>query len=469
MAANAKPLFAKDDIIYAATLKATSENASFPVDYLGDDRLGTWWKAAAAGTIYIYADAGTATAADSIILAGHNLYTADADVSVESGDTFSLTDAFDDSNFDTANFGSAVSGSGTVVETTLLTITSTGASDAALVYDKNYHPDRYGSWQVKHKCRCSPSAAHALVMLALAQKATAPAVDDTADNLKLMIYQDVSGAIYFTHIDTTGTTKYWNPGTSAWQTGSVAAYSGAVATYYVIYLIYDGTTVTFRVYDATETTLHEEATIAMSSVEDDSNPDYFVWGDLLTTGTYKGVMLSTQYQHTGFGITWTEHVAAFTPLDDTAVFKEWASATKRHWRLKIVTASVIPYIGIWMLGAQIELQKYLEDGFDPTPEMPNEEATQTHGGAFVGVVSYSTDLPFKLEFRNLTNAWMLATFDPFWASHMRHPRPIGFVWDKTNHSGEVHVVMRAPGSGKKSPFDRSRRSMSLELAGVVEE
>ena len=89
MAANAKPIILAENRLLDGTLAATDTAAGYDVLNITDLRPFTFWEAASHGTKYITVNCGSAKKADSIAMIGHNLYTADADVSVEcSSDNF---------------------------------------------------------------------------------------------------------------------------------------------------------------------------------------------------------------------------------------------------------------------------------------------------------------------------------------------------------------------------------------------
>ncbi|MBA7559888.1 hypothetical protein ES708_01506 [subsurface metagenome] len=90
MAFNAKPKILYDSLLERATLSATDTAAGYDVDNITDLRPYTLHVFNAAGTKYITADYGPDVSADCLAIAGHNLGTAGATVSVEySSDNFS--------------------------------------------------------------------------------------------------------------------------------------------------------------------------------------------------------------------------------------------------------------------------------------------------------------------------------------------------------------------------------------------
>lgn len=80
----ANPIILADNRFLNGTPTATDTAANYNVLNVRDGKTFTSWKAASSGTKYITVDCGTAMSADSLGIAAHNLFTADADVSVES-------------------------------------------------------------------------------------------------------------------------------------------------------------------------------------------------------------------------------------------------------------------------------------------------------------------------------------------------------------------------------------------------
>lgn len=86
MAANAKPIILAESRFLDGTPTATDTASGYDVLNIRDYRPYTFWLAGSSGTKYLTVDCGAAKAADSLAIIGHNLYTANATVSVESSD-----------------------------------------------------------------------------------------------------------------------------------------------------------------------------------------------------------------------------------------------------------------------------------------------------------------------------------------------------------------------------------------------
>jgi len=81
---NAYPLILAENIFLLGDPTATDTETGYDVANIVDYRTHNFWKGASAGTKYITIDCLTAVTADALGIVGHNLYTADADISVES-------------------------------------------------------------------------------------------------------------------------------------------------------------------------------------------------------------------------------------------------------------------------------------------------------------------------------------------------------------------------------------------------
>lgn len=90
-----KPLLLYDNRFLDGTPSATDTASGAAAANITDLRPFTWWIAASAGTKYLTVDCGTAKAADSVGVTGHNLATASGAISVESStDNATWTERF---------------------------------------------------------------------------------------------------------------------------------------------------------------------------------------------------------------------------------------------------------------------------------------------------------------------------------------------------------------------------------------
>ena len=164
-----------------------------------------------------------------------------------------------------------------------------------------------------------------------------------------------------------------------------------------------------------------------------------------------------------------ERLAGFTPGDDTAVLKTFASASARYWRVKIDSNAVAPYIAVIMLGERLTMEKYIAgDSFDPAPERSVMQSNINAVGNHLGTIIERVELRISVEFRNLTDSWVVSTFRPAWDDYISLRKPCFWVWDITNHPDEVYLVRIADNFRLSMPYTPTRRSLSLQFRALKE-
>ena len=414
----------------------TDPNGDFDVLNIADLRPAKKHKFNGAGTKYYTVDCGADKTASMLGFRTHNLKTANASVSVEKTASFTLSDAFDDSSFDTTNFGSGVDGVGTVTETTHLALVAPGMLDAAFAWDRNAQPNRIFPWDVKIKLDATPVAARTLYLLSMTQKSSEPEVDDIGQN-RVRMYMDDAGDITISYKDTGGILHYWNTGTGLWQLGVVVAFAGSVGTTYVARMINDSTDLTIQLWNSTETVKHVEAVIAIASIQDDGFDDYFSWGDPFVPLPVAGSMNVYLYEHTTVGLSWAEVLAPFTPTSDRAFLKSFTQATSRFWRVKMVTSSVAVYAGVVLLGDPLIFPKPPDAPFDPYQIKTVGWTNTSQLGEPIGSGVRMKTRKVKMKFARLSRSWVMGTFKPLYDSHLSKLKPVLFCWNLDDTYADV--------------------------------
>ena len=466
MALNAKPLFLTDNImdLVAASITASSSAANNPPEYAVDDFVWRWWLAAGFGTAYLNMDAGSVVSVDTLSIGVHNLFSANASVSLEKGErTTVVSDAFDDSSFDAVNFGAILAGGGTVTETTSLATLSNVGAQAAFVYDKNSIASRTDLWRISHHLKNITTGTDGVPALMLHESAAAPAAGATSFKArtenKAGIYQDGTG-LYFIYRDTGGTLYYFNG--ASWATTPASAYTGALNTQYIARMYSDGGNIIYELWDSAESVLHATATIALASVQVDGNTDYFLFGDMDNTAAGSADIVSTLWEHL-LDTNFIDVVSAFTPASDLAFIKKFVSTSSRIWRFKIVTAAVAPYIGFMKIGERMDFSRYINDGWDPKPQAPDVVTGRAQKGPMLSSTVDSVAIPLSISLSNLTDAWVNDTLLPVMEEHILLGRPWVISWDSVNHASQVFIGSVPDNYGWNAPYARSRRTTTIQM------
>jgi hypothetical protein len=163
-----------------------------------------------------------------------------------------------------------------------------------------------------------------------------------------------------------------------------------------------------------------------------------------------------------------ERLAGFTPASDNAFMKTFNPASARYWRIKIVTNAVALYSGIAMLGVKFTFERYPQSGFDPDDITIHADSSISRGGNLLGSVIKYYERKMKLSFKNVTPSWVENAFMPVWNSRIKLLYPFPLAWDITNHDDEVYLVKVPDRFNLKMPYNPVRRSLTLDLEGIVE-
>ena len=402
----------------------TDSDEEFNALNVRDLRRYTQWKAATTGQKYITVDTGsTGSAVDALGIRGHNLGTAAASIVVESSPGFSFSDPFNDSSLDAVKFGTSLAAAGAVVETTSLAITAPLAADGALVYVKQSLGTRKLPWELRHKVS-SAGGATPPPLLALYQDAAIPAVAAQAAFIAKVlaeITQDTSGDIRFTYLDTDDV-RWFFDGTD-WQNTDDVAYAGVVSTVYVTRMINDGVNLVFEIWDSTETTLHATASIPWTSVKAEADDVYVCFGNHYTDQT-AGTMISLLYEHEGeAGSVYTNRLPAFTPDSDGIIARLFTTSQARYWRTGILTASVVPFIGILLLGQRLTMP-YSPDAVINLYDEGLKAMTQDDdSGELLGTTIKSRNRRLQFTISTIERAFVFGALKDFWDGFSRDRKP----------------------------------------------
>lgn len=182
----------------------------------------------------------------------------------------------------------------------------------------------------------------------------------------------------------------------------------------------------------------------------------------------RGATVSVECSSDNFAGDVTAALAPFAVTGNGAIYKTFASLSKRYWRIKIVNLTGACYIGIACLGPRLTFDRYPLDGFDPAAEEPVAEDALSTDGQLLGSVNRHVQRSFSVPFSHLGESWFTSTFKPAWDAHLGRHRPFFFVWDPTGHPTDVALVAVRAGSKLSAPMTGQTRAMALEFAGVME-
>jgi hypothetical protein len=123
----------------------------------------------------------------------------------------------------------------------------------------------------------------------------------------------------------------------------------------------------------------------------------------------------------------TTALAAFTPLCDYVIMKPFTAETKQFWRIKIVTASVPPYLGVAMIGSRISPARFPKGAFPPERIAIATEENVSKAGHLLGATVRHLPKTVTANLQYPGTAWVEDTYKTFFLNNAG--KPIFFGWD----------------------------------------
>jgi hypothetical protein len=172
--------------------------------------------------------------------------------------------------------------------------------------------------------------------------------------------------------------------------------------------------------------------------------------------------------------TWTERLAAFNPSDDTAILKTMTSFQAASKRLKIVTASVAPYLAVAMLGNKLEFNRgaYIGDGaIVPWQFGIVASAQRSKTGNLLGNSIRYKPIDISMTIPTDIYDWFNEYFWPFWRDHGSELKSFFFAPDLTTFTDKIFWMQLTEDSVLAPPMLVKDRvdNYTFSMQGVLEE
>lgn len=154
----------------------------------------------------------------------------------------------------------------------------------------------------------------------------------------------------------------------------------------------------------------------------------------------------------------------YVPTTNKPFVRDFASASYRYWRIRI-TGATAPTLTVVALGVGLELPVCLPWGFDPLARKVFGQTNISEQGLPLGTAVLFEQWVQSLNFQDVDNAWLRATFLPIWKAHLRG-KPFLFAFDLTNNPTEIYLVEKD--GDLKTPTSIANRShLQFTVKGVA--
>jgi hypothetical protein len=159
-----------------------------------------------------------------------------------------------------------------------------------------------------------------------------------------------------------------------------------------------------------------------------------------------------------------------SPSDDTSLWVDAATQSKRAWRLKFTpaaTGSPAAYMAVASFGSYIELPYHFSLGFNPNDRTLRSELVRTSNGPPVQRGIRSTPVRLSFALTHVDESFVTGDFKTFWdhAGDSGSPGGLPFFlqWDDGDHSGQTFFCSLPEGATKNAPMIAGLRTAELRV------
>lgn len=164
-------------------------------------------------------------------------------------------------------------------------------------------------------------------------------------------------------------------------------------------------------------------------------------------------------------------VETLEPANNGAIMFIFPEVESRYWRVRVVTASFAPEIGVVYIGSVLEMQRPIYGGHSPITlsRQTERRPTKSQKGQWLGVSLVRHGLQSSYNWKHLTAAWYRSTFDPF--VQAARSKPFFIAWRPADYPQEV-VYGWLPPSNDIQPSNMGIRDLmdvSMSVEGYADE
>lgn len=145
------------------------------------------------------------------------------------------------------------------------------------------------------------------------------------------------------------------------------------------------------------------------------------------------------------GSAWVE-AASLHPTTDRAILTICSTLAASTFRLRILTASLAPYLSYVAAGVRITMPQPADSPTTPYVKGVISESQIGKTGYPLGTVVRYKSIEINHRFSVLDRSWVTATFEAFWDAYLSENTPFFYAWDLEVYPTQVFYVWRKEGA-----------------------
>lgn len=168
------------------------------------------------------------------------------------------------------------------------------------------------------------------------------------------------------------------------------------------------------------------------------------------------------------GISWTQRHYIAAVSHNRALLSTFSLCSDNYWRVRIVTASIAPYLAVIALGLRLAFPQPPASPFIPYSETTEEENVISKAGQPLGTVVRYHGIEINPEFTNISRAWVDGFYVPFHNSYARLRKYFFWAWDIGTYPDQVFYVKDIAKFETPVSVLAYYNKIKMQLKGVLE-
>lgn len=162
-------------------------------------------------------------------------------------------------------------------------------------------------------------------------------------------------------------------------------------------------------------------------------------------------------------------IETLEPADNSAIMVIFPLADAGYWRVRIVSATSAPNIGVVYIGTTLDMERPIYGGHSPInlSRQTVVRPTESEKGQWLGRSVIRYGLQTSYDWNNLKAAWYRANFDPFVKEARFHPFFI--AWRPADYPQEVAFGWTSQDIQPSNSGTRDLMSVSVSVSAYADE
>lgn len=158
-------------------------------------------------------------------------------------------------------------------------------------------------------------------------------------------------------------------------------------------------------------------------------------------------------------------VVTASPSDNKIQYKEYSSVSSRYWRIKMLSSSSLPFLGVVYIGERFAFTRFMSSPFAPNPNQMIKTVARSQRGHVIGSSVKYVRERIRLTFKTYPYPDFVTFKSTIWDPGIRKD-PFILVWDPGDHPDDGTLVEMGDGFNLDPVITAATVRLSLSMMGT---